>query len=184
MYCIQYRIDKDDRITSVDQKWDEFAEANQAAAIRGHDIVEQRLFDFIEGWECQQIYRTLFRQVRVRQQSAEFGFRCDAPDRRRFMSMRLDPLPESGIELNSYLVREERRDPLRLLDARIPRSRELLEMCSWCKKVLLSPMQWVEPEEAVRQLDLFAADSLPKISHGMCPACFHSRQPPAASPVR
>jgi hypothetical protein len=56
-----------------------------------------------------------------------------------------------------------------LLDPNFPRTEELLTMCAWCKKV--KAVGWVEVEEVVRQRQLFDRPRLPKITHGICPAC-------------
>ena len=42
-------------------------------------------------------------------------------------------------------------------------------MCAWCKKADVGG--WVEVEEAVRRLQLFDQARLPRITHGVCPAC-------------
>ena len=57
-----------------------------------------------------------------------------------------------------------------LLDPSVRRNTEFVVVCSWCKRVKTSG-EWLEVEEAVRQLSLFYADDLPRISHGTCVDC-------------
>lgn len=51
-------------------------------------------------------------------------------------------------------------------------SNELLQMCSWCKRVALP--DWVEAEEAVSRLKVFETELLPRITHAICPACLEN----------
>jgi len=44
-------------------------------------------------------------------------------------------------------------------------------MCSWCKRVPDGSGRWLEVEEAVAELGLMAGPHLPRVSHGICPAC-------------
>jgi hypothetical protein len=67
------------------------------------------------------------------------------------------------------------REPVRLLDADCDRNDEFVTICGWCKKVRLEDLSWVEVEEAVQQLRIFDALSLPRLSHGMCEPC-HDEQ--------
>jgi hypothetical protein len=43
-------------------------------------------------------------------------------------------------------------------------------MCGWCKRVDVSA-RWLEVEAAVEALRLFDEETLPRISHGICPEC-------------
>jgi hypothetical protein len=44
-------------------------------------------------------------------------------------------------------------------------------ICSWCKKVKVPDLGFVEIEEAVRTLDLFGEPLLPRLTHGSCEPC-------------
>jgi hypothetical protein len=43
-------------------------------------------------------------------------------------------------------------------------------MCAWCKRVRVNH-DWLEVEEAIAQLNLFAAPTLPQITHSLCSEC-------------
>ena len=66
-------------------------------------------------------------------------------------------------------VRTERRDPVRLLDKDMPRSSDIIRICSMCKKVSTALNKWVEIEEGLAQLRLFEASEVPRLTHGLCP---------------
>ena len=97
--------------------------------------------------------------------------RCDSPSLRRFLRLTISRLSEQEIQFLSHTLRTEPRESVPLLDPSTNRSDELLRMCSWCKRILLPNDRWVEVEEAVTDLELFCLDALPKLTHGLCPAC-------------
>ena len=44
-------------------------------------------------------------------------------------------------------------------------------MCGWCKRVAAPPIGWLEVEEAVGALSLFAEPLPPQLTHGICEQC-------------
>ena len=85
--------------------------------------------------------------------------------------MEIVPDEKAGIRFRNWLVHEELRESVRLLEIETARSQEFLIICSWCKRVKLDEDVWVEVEEAVQKLGLFETAVLPQLSHGMCPDC-------------
>jgi hypothetical protein len=63
-------------------------------------------------------------------------------------------------------VRTERRDPVRLLDKDMPRSSDIIRICSMCKQISTALNKWVEIEEGLAQLRLFEASEVPRLT---CP---------------
>jgi hypothetical protein len=164
-----YRIDGAGRIRFVDDAWLAFAAENgwQTSAA---EVLGSPLMSHISDAETRHIYRLLFERVRSQGREVRFDYRCDSADCRRFMEMRIRRDPSRDlVELRSRVVRLERRDPVPLLAPRF-RGPGLLTVCSWCKSVDAKGV-WLEVEEAVERLGLFAPEALPRISHGICPAC-------------
>jgi hypothetical protein len=85
--------------------------------------------------------------------------------------MEMMPDADAGVHFHNWLVREEERESVRLLEMTPERSDAILIICSWCKQVQLGEDTWAEVETAVQQLGLFEAMKLPQLSHGMCPDC-------------
>ncbi len=167
-----HRIDADGRISFVNSEWLAFASENGLETDAQTEL-GRSLFSVIADEETRHIYKLLIERTRSSQQALEFGYRCDAPDRRRWMQMRMRYLAESDeVEFASRLLRAETRPhmPLIALDRIRPASQRILAMCSWCKSVL-AEQTWVEVEQAVIQLRLFATHAMPRISHGICPDC-------------
>jgi len=166
-----YRIDAEGRICFVNAAWQAFAAENGwqvgAAQVLGSDLMAS-----ITDERTRHLYGLLIERVREPGRLARFGYRCDAPDTRRLMEMQMRyDESRKQVEFRSRVALIEKRDPVALFEApQTNRTEELLSVCSWCKAVL-ADQAWVEVEEAVVRLDLFSADALPRISHGICPEC-------------
>ena len=170
--CV-YIIDKLDRIISVSDNWLLFAQENQAGEICHPDVIINRsIWEFIEGTETKQFYEIILRTIRTKNIAVQLPFRCDAPDKRRYLELSITPVQQGNIEFASNIILEELRDTVEVLESGIPRSEELIKMCSMCKKIELSENTWVEAEAAVVSLRLFEKNKLPQISHGLCIECF------------
>ena len=167
----RYSIDSRDRIRRVGADWNLFAETNRAHQLAHPGaVLGRRLWDFFAGASVRQLNQLLGEQVRREQRGVVVPIRCDSPDRRRFMELRIEPAPEGGLDFCARVVREEPRPAVALLDLRYRRSDELLRICSWCKRVLLDD-ELVEVEEAVRRLGLFGRRELPDLTHTICGPC-------------
>jgi hypothetical protein len=168
-----YLIDGKDRIVHVSDTWLEFARENEAAESCHPDkILNQSLWDFIDGIETRHLYEIVLEKIRRTRRSVRLPFRCDAPDKRRYLELRITAAQNDTIEFSSTVLREEARDTVELLKADIPRSEEFLKICSMCKKVEVTKNFWLDAEAAIAALRLFENSKLPKISHGLCRECF------------
>ena len=130
------------------------------------------LWDFVAGPELEKLQRMLLRRVRGELRSVDLPFRCDGPEVRREMDIRI-AAQSSGrfVVFSARLRAEERRDEFQpLLASEAPRGEEVLTMCGWCDRFLVGE-EWVEVEQAAARLGLFRLPQLPSISHGVCPDC-------------
>jgi hypothetical protein len=166
-----WTIDRENVITSVGGDWDAFATGNEAASLCGTSVVGRSLFEFIDGEETQRIYRLLLRRVRALDAPILVPFRCDSPELRRHMRLEIEPLRERAIEFRGVFVAAERRPLLRLVARNASRSEALLVSCSFCLRIRLAGDEWVEAEDAVVRLGLLARERIPRLAHGVCPAC-------------
>ncbi|MEA3638516.1 MAG: hypothetical protein VBE63_01065 [Lamprobacter sp.] len=167
-----HRVDAELRISFVSEAWLAFASDNGYATTAGAEL-GRPLFSVIADEETRHVYQLLIERARASREALQFGYRCDSPERRRWMQMQMRYLADSDeIEFASRLLRTEPRPYMPLIEfhRHQPASRRVLSMCSWCKTVL-AEHAWVEVEEAVMQLRLFAAETMPRISHGICPDC-------------
>ncbi len=93
------------------------------------------------------------------------------------MTLFVQPQPAGGIHFEATLNVDAPRGAIALLDRSLPRSREVISMCSICKAVRCDgervgdEARWIQLEEAMSRLRLAARDPLPRIIHGVCPSC-------------
>jgi hypothetical protein len=173
---MSYVLGPDDRIAAVDQAWNTFAASQGAGDLTGAQIVGKPLRACIADSNTHEIYALLFGAARKLQRSVAVPFRCDSPGLRRFMTLRADPLPDGSLRISTTLVRAEERPPVALLSPTAPRSDGVLKICGWCKRIPLSSGAWVEVEIALQELGLLEASEMPRLTHGVCPACAASLQ--------
>ncbi len=167
----EYGIDGQDIIRRVSKHWLSFARENNSSHLTTDAVLGHPLWDFITGPEARHLYGLLFDKVRRDQQAITIPFRCDAPDRRRYMQLTILPGEKGSLDFRSELLREELRPRVALFDSTLSRTNDFLNMCAWCKRVETEDTQWLEAEDAIERLDLFGRGRLPNISHGLCGDC-------------
>lgn len=169
----RYHIDAADIVVACDQVWFDFADANGAPELcRPPGVINRPLWEFISSLETVALYRMLLARVRAQGEPVAVSFRCDAPECRRSMRLELHPLPDNGVAFTSTLLAEEPRPAVRLLDARTPRSDVFIGVCSWCKRVRVEGVGWLEVEEAIEALGIFQDAALPQLTHTICESCY------------
>lgn len=165
-----HTVDQNDLIIDVNDNWLRFAQENEAPHLSRQAVIGRSLWTFIAGLETRHIYQLLMRRVRQNQRPIVFTYRGDSPALRRYIQMEIVPAADEALEFRNYLLREEYRDHVRLLDPTAERDHELLRICSWCNRIRCDET-WLSVEEAVNYLGLFGASQLPQITHGICPDC-------------
>lgn len=170
-----YRIDGGDILREVSPNWEAFARANGAGrTCRPGDVLGHSLWDFVHGAQTRHLYEAVFARTRSGAPCGPIPFRCDSPRQRRFLELTVSPLPDGGIEIESTILRTEPRDPVALIDGNVPRSNELIRICSMCKKIANAAGEWLEVEEGLAQLRPFEADEVPRLTHAVCPRCYET----------
>lgn len=166
---VLYRIDPDDHLIFVSEKWDAVATSAGSAHLHGQAILGQPLWRFISDVGTSEIYRHILTRVRGGP-AVDLTLRCDTPDLRRTIGLRVSATRDGTVDFHSRVLMAEARPHQAMLDARTPRSDQLLHVCGWCKKFRIE-RQWVEVEDAVSLLDLFDDTVCPRMSHGICDPC-------------
>jgi hypothetical protein len=167
----EYLIDASDRFVSANAHWFDFAKENGAHALTAENCAGRLLWEFISDATTRHLYKVLVKPVRERGEVRTVPYRCDSPDRRRYMEMTISNARQGGVLFRSRIIREEQREAVPLLAVRGKRSDDLVAMCSWCKKVRVREVEWLEIEAAVRELQLFHEMELPRITHTICDRC-------------
>jgi hypothetical protein len=165
---VTYRLDQSGVVIECGGAWDEFASTNGGAEVTAAHIVGRPIWDFVAGSSTQQLWHELLEAARLRG-GLVIPFRCDAPDRRRYMVMTIEPQGDGTLLLASAVAREEARAPQPWLEPSVERTAEMVLACSWCRRFLVDDA-WLEVEEAVGRSGLLEG-ATPLISHGICPTC-------------
>ncbi len=167
---VEYELDADDRLVWVSPSWDEFAVDNDAPELAGGACLGRRLLDFVTGAEMQLLWRELLGRCRSSAGPVTVGLRCDSPRVRREMEATLLRGDRGGVRVRVATLSVKPRAVQPLLDRNVERSPALLSMCSWCKAVRVGD-EWAPLEEATERLGLLREERVPRVSHGICPAC-------------
>lgn len=166
-----YRVDPQDRLCAFNSAWTDFARANEGEALLPEHRLGTSLWPAVKDAHVREIYRRLMQRARAGHPVA-FGYRCDAPEWRRWFHMEIRAVEGDGsLEFISRLLREERRPRVALLDLTSERSTDFVTVCSWCQRVSVGAGLWQAVEQAVEQLGLLNQDALPGLTHGICGDC-------------
>jgi ActR/RegA family two-component response regulator len=179
-----YKIDRSGVISWVNDAWLSFARENGWAVAR-QDVIGTKLTTHIADLETRYLHSLIAERMREQHRPLRLDFRCDSPTRRRFMRMEIiyDRFADE-IEYRSWLLREEVRAPVALLDSRnANRADTRLAVCGWCNRVEADG-RWVEVEVAVDLLGLFGDSPLPQLQHVICPMCSLRLREHVLTPVR
>ena len=84
-----WSIDDADKIVHVNDDWLAFAQENLSPNLMAALVLDQSIWRFIQGQETIYLYKQIFGRVRAGKSPVKFPFRCDSPDCRRFMEMKL-----------------------------------------------------------------------------------------------
>ena len=168
---ISYQINKQDEIIFVNDEWFQFALANDASSLTREDVLYRSLWDFISDDKVKYLYQEILRRVNAGH-SLKFNLRCDSPEMRRIIEMKITPQKDGEVQFDSRIIRTRARMPAIHFNNNKPQPDNLLIICSWCNKIETGNGKWQEIEEAVKTLGLLELETLPTISHGMCDSCY------------
>jgi hypothetical protein len=168
---LNYVIDAQDRITSINGAWTRFAESNKAPDLTPERVVGRPIWQFIADAHTRHLYELVFTQVRAGAPAATLPFRCDAPGLIRHMQLVISSAGRGALHLESSMEATVEREPNWLLDSDHPRLDEMLRICSWCKNIDLGSNGWVSADRGIREFNVFTREAAPRLSHGICPDC-------------
>lgn len=173
---ISYIVDREYRIIAYNQKpWNEFALHNRAARLQiPSHVIGKSILDFMEGQETRESYRKYLDMVFAgEREKVIFPFRCDAPDKRRFMRMHITPVIVDeeivAVLFHSLLIKEEARQRAESLTGPVSNGvSRSLQICSYCKNVKPQRTEvWMTIEDYEQQ---FGNEPVIQV-HTICPVC-------------
>jgi hypothetical protein len=164
------QVDKENNITFVNAAWERFAVENDAPELAGQQVIGTNIFDYIAGADDRKMHSLLLDAVRRTGRTAEYRFRCDSPEGRRYMVMTVSPLRSGMVEYRSRIERFEKRGSPAIIFARnSARSEATLTACSWCRRILVD-REWLEADH-LKVLRFLDRDRMPQLSSGICDDC-------------
>jgi hypothetical protein len=169
---VVYRIDSRDCVLAVNRKWSTFAEENGAPELAGEQLLGEPLWRYVDGGDVTRIYREVFWRVREHRVQVVFPFRCDSPDVRRDMLMKVLPREDNGLEIHCITKSVLKKSfPDQEEEAFLPNAPiELLRICAWCKSLYLED-RWIAIEAAIKRLNLLSRRNTPPLTHTICNDC-------------
>jgi len=168
-----HKVDANGIIVSVSDNWQSFAEENLGVSTcLPENVIGTYLLDHIHDPETKHLYELILQKVRKYRRQATFSFRCDSPDKRRFLELSVIPLKDNSTEFKSQIIKTELRDFVELMGSDIEKSEEHLGICSMCKKIAISETEWEEAEIVIQKMRLFELEVLPQFTHGLCQPCY------------
>ena len=168
---VTYTLNADDLIASTGADWAAFAQENGARELTEESVVGRSLWDFISDDGTRQVYKSIFRRVRLGGGPCLFPIRCDSPTMWRRVMMRVSKPSNDLIALECSLIDSRTRRLLQLLDVSSHRDENRLTLCSFCLKGLVEPLGWIEIEDAAKCLRLLEQTTAPQVVYAVCPTC-------------
>jgi hypothetical protein len=104
-----YRLDKNNLIFDVNSSWNKFASENEGQSVFSENVVGRNIFEFIKGDPTRMWYETIITLARMQGNVVERPYRCDSPDLKRFMRMRIIPESDSILRLEHEVIGIEPR---------------------------------------------------------------------------
>lgn len=142
-----YIIDQKDQILSVSGSWDEFAGENDGKHVYASEVCGKLIWDFVNGETTRMWLTTVFQIARLRNSALERPYRCDSPELKRHMLMRILPEPEGLLRIeHEMLSAEERTHPVYIHYASEKAVATIRFRCSICGKVKDCD-DWLEPDD-------------------------------------
>jgi hypothetical protein len=186
-----YELDAQDRIVSVDEAWDHFAQDNDGPEATAGRVLGRRLADFLAGDPTRMFMDVVLQAARLTGQPRELPYRCDGPGHMRRFLMRVIPMAAGRVRVEHHLVETaERRPSPRFIE----RAQARRLRCSLCLAVRRPGGLWVGVD-ALQPGDLHDAADPPAnragelvpvaeeqgrplapvaVLHSLCPDCLAS----------
>lgn len=161
-------LDFDNLIVEVGGDWDRFAIENDAPELSGERIIGRSIFDFVSGNVTRQFFVALLQIVRAGRPEIELEYRCDSPELRRYMHMRVSCVEGGRVRFQNSVIRTEPRDrTVSIMTAR-HRTRDTHVRCSMCNQIKIAG-NWVEPDH-IDDVQLICSEDMAVI-YGICKSC-------------
>lgn len=173
----KYWLDKDNVIVDTNDYWDTFAEDNDGKAVLKPNVIGKKLLTFISSDATRMLVEALVNNARITKETKFREYRCDSPNKKRFMEMRITPLDNGMICVENEILKEETLTESRHFVTR-GEGKPFLKRCSVCNKIN-DQTGWYEPDHP--KLARHFKDSPAYIAYSVCSNCNESMKTRIAS---
>lgn len=120
--------------------------------------------------ESRMLYEKLFEKTRELGKAVSIRSRCDDTTTIRHMEIEVMPMSGGLLMVEIRLLDERQRNAgwVRQHFSTLP---EIITMCSLCGDIRDERGRWQAIEAEINRLGMFSMETLPRISHGLCPEC-------------
>jgi len=168
---VSWAINHRELIVDIAGEWISFAQNNDAKTLLPNVVIGKSLWSFIAGVEVQDMYRQMIERVRETASPIDFSYRCDAPDRRRYMHMEIERTDDGLVWFHSRIIREIERPWFNPIYSHAVRDKGQLDICSICRRICVDGMLWLEPENASVSYQVLCGDQTPMLVERICDDC-------------
>ena len=150
---LAYLIDGEDKILDIFGPWKQFSDQN-GGTINSVDVCGKSIWEFISGDITRMWLEVVFQKARLLNQTIEKPYRCDSPNIKRYMKMRVVPEGNQAIRVENILIStESRSQPVHIMHFDNSEKKSYHLRCSMCG-CIKSNSTWVEPD--IMQMREFA----------------------------
>lgn len=170
---VEFVLDTENGIARVGGAWDEFALDNDAPDLCGQAVTGKSLLDFVSGKVTRAYLLRLIDRVCAGGEPIELDYRCDSPETRRFMRMRISEQQDGGLRFQHRLLRAEPREVAVHFYRPAERIRGCYVRCSMCNLIQVGDA-WGEAESLLPARELRKAVA---VIYGICQVCMQKVEP-------
>lgn len=163
---IVYELDIHNNIVAINGFWQSFAIENNAPELTENQVIGKPLMEFISGNITKEFWQSLIDKARSVNEALLIDYRCDSPDLRRFMQIKLYRGENERLHFESALLRTEARPVSIHFKRAHQRGANTKVRCSFCNHIL-HKNGWVEAEALVTGSQNVTMD----VIYGICPVC-------------
>ncbi len=161
-----YWLNQDECIAKVCSQWDQFAYENDGKVVVQSRVASRPIWDYISGDATKMWLRTLLNLCRVRNAPVERPYRCDSPEKKRYMTMTIFPEEGGKLRVEHRVKKEEERSkPVYIAPGT---GNKLCFRCSICGRIKKDE-QWYEPDDST--LNAGNSDRTHQVAYTVCGQC-------------
>lgn len=163
-----YWLDRKRNIIEVGGAWDRFALENDASKAFSRQVQGNSVWKYIRDDSTRMWLDTLLQLAEITGDAVERPYRCDSPDTRRYMQMKIIPEKPGVLRVEHRVVSTEKRNRTVYFKTSDQMSRNMVSRCSICGRVK-SKDQWQEPDQGTQEKPLNLT-----VVYTVCPTCSSS----------